>query len=219
VKVIYKDGDKVIPLKGLTVTFKNGKNDRETALTNAEGIASIRIAVSPDAVKGGKYGEIIACINLKRLTARLRSKVEENTSEKFDVTIMVTALAVGIEVTGIGSKTSQFELSKKIVRELEKNGANVNQTDSRFLLRGVISATEGQSVQGMGGTLFTQNIELSLILIEKQTDDVIGTVLSSAKGVDKDKTKAIEKGIGSLSISTKEMAELLAKAKDRVKQK
>lgn len=205
------DPMKAIPLKGLTITFKAGKNVLEKITTDVDGRASLRYVVSTEGIRAG-MGEITAYIDLGRINPKLKQQVEKNTQVVFAFNVEATKkIFARIEITGEGSASSKLNLQKKIAKELEKNNVVINQTGGDYLVRTVINSTDGQSVTGMSGEMKVKNVEMAIIIIEIETNNVIATINASSKGVDKDENKALEKGIAALKIPTRELNEAFGK--------
>jgi|YNPMSStandDraft_2_1061718.scaffolds.fasta_scaffold00017_53 hypothetical protein len=205
------DPMKAIPLKGLTITFKAGKNVLEKITTDVDGRATLRYIVAAEGIRAG-VGEITAFIDLGRINPKLKQQVEKNTTVVFNFNVEASKkIYAKFEVTGEGSSSSKLNLQKKLAKELEKNNVVINQTSGDYLVRAVINSTDGQSVTGMSGEMKVKNVELAIIIIEIESNNVIATINSSAKGVDKDGNKALEKGIAALKIPTKELNEAIGK--------
>ena len=212
--MILVDG-KPTPLKGLTISYRTGQNEKETAVTNDQAIASLSPIASPDLVTDGTSGSLTAFVDIPRMSARLKTKVERNTSVAFAFTTSGAQFTVKVTVAGAGPDAAQFELVKRVIKDLEKNNVRANQQQSRYELHLIITASEGQTVNGMGGNLYTQNIQVTGMLKDGSSGTVVGTISTTATGMDKDKDRAVEKGIAGVKFSSKELSAIVARAREQ----
>ncbi len=207
-------GGKTLPLKGLYVAFRTGKDDEEKILTDGNGLASCTPIVSPDLLKDETHGQLSALIEIPHTSMRLRHKVERNTSVTYSFTASVKQFTVRVDIAGDGSDAAQFELVKRVTKALEKNNVRVNQGSAKFLLHLVVTSNEGPSVSGMAATLHVQNVDVTGMLKDASSGTVVGTLSASSKGVDKDRGKALVKGIQDAEFDAKDLAAILARARD-----
>ena len=214
VKATMSASGQRVPLKGLTVSYRTGTNEKETAVTNDEGIASLTPVASPDLVEG-TAGKLVAFVDIPRMSTRLKTKVEQNTTVAFAFTTQGAQITMKVTVAGSGPDAAQFELVKRTIKDLEKNNVRANQQSPRFEFHLVVTTSDGQTVNGMGGTLFTQNIQVTGMLKDASSGTILGTVSTSATGMDKDKDRALEKGITAARFSTKDLATIIARAREQ----
>ncbi len=215
VKAMTTIDGKPTSLKGLTISYRTGADEKETALTNEQSVASLTPVVSPDLVTDGTSGTLVAFVDIPRMSARLKSKVEQNTTVTFAFTVAASRFTVKVTVAGAGPDPAQFELVKRVIKDLEKNNVRANQQQSRYEFHLVVTASEGQTVSGMGGNLYSQVVQVTGMLKDGSTGTVLGTISTSATGMDKDKDRALEKGIGALRFSSKDLASIVARAREQ----
>jgi hypothetical protein len=201
-------------LQRLTISYRTGESEKETAVTNDQGIASISPIASPDLTSDGSSGKLTAYVDIPRMSPRLKAKVERNTSVAFAFTASGAQFTVKVTVAGAGPDAAQFDLVNRVIKELEKNNVRANQQQSRYELHLVITSSEGQTVAGMGGNLYTQKVQVSGMLKDGSTGTIVGTLTASAVGMDKDKTRAVEKGIAGLQFSSKDLSSIIARARE-----
>ncbi len=215
VKAMSVIDGKPTPLRGLTISYRTGPEEKETAVTNDQAIASLSPIASPDLVTEGTSGTLVAFVDIPRMSARLKTKVEQNTSVAFAFTVAGAQFTVKVTVAGAGPDAAQFELVKRVIKDLERNNVRANQQQSRYELHLIVTASDGQTVSGMGGNLYSQNVQVTGMLKDGSTGTVIGTISTSATGMDKDKDRALEKGIAGLKFSSKDLSSVVARAREQ----
>ncbi len=214
VKALATIDGKPTPLRGLTISYRTGSEEKETAITNAEAVASLNPIASPDLVTEGTAGTLVAFVDIPRMSARLKTKVEQNTSVAFAFTVAGAQFTVKVTVAGAGPDAAQFELVKRVIKDLEKNNVRANQQQSRYELHLIVTASDGQTVSGMGGNLYAQNVQVTGMLKDGSTGTILGTISASATGMDKDRDRAMEKGIAGVRFSSKELSSIVARARE-----
>ena len=214
-KVMINADKKDIPLRGVTVSFKIGKALVAKSVTAENGIAQCNFLVQSEGAIGGK-GKVHAFVELPNVSGDIRSLVQKNTTVAFNFSFEPTSTPCMINIEGIGSAKAKNNFQKKLVQALEKNGMSIAEEGAHLLIKAILSASGAGTVEGMNGTMFSQDISLALEVREVQTQKIIGTVSSTAKGVANNEADAVEKGIASLKISMKELGEALAKGKEQL---
>ncbi|MGE5498715.1 MAG: LPP20 family lipoprotein [Syntrophothermus sp.] len=211
VQVLYSNNGEAVPLKGIPVAFKNNTKVFDKKYSDQDGFASYKCFVNADMIKPGNMGEVDAAVSLPVLRGRLKEKMEKSGAQKFQFQLSNKTVTCAVEIKGQGSDKAQLSVMKKVVAALEKNGAVINQNEAGYLARIVVTAADGGSVSGLTGDMLMQNVDLSIVLIDKKTGDVIGTISASAKGVDKNAGAAVEKGIQNLKVPYDKISELIGK--------
>ena len=191
------------------------KPKHATAATNDLGIASLSPSASPDLVTDGTAGRLAAFVDIPRMSPRLKAKVERNTGVAFAFTASGAQFTVKVTVAGAGPDAAQFDLVNRVIKELEKNNVRANQQQSRYEFHLVVTASEGQTVAGMGGNLYTQKVQVSGMLKDGSTGTIVGTLTASSVGMDKDRDRALEKGIAGLKFPSKDLSSIVARAREQ----
>lgn len=202
-------------LNRLTVSYRTGENEKETAVTDDQGVALFSPIASPDLVTDGTSGKLTAFVDIPRMSPRLKAKVERNTSVGFAFTASGAQFTVKVTVAGAGPDAAQFDLVNRVIKELEKNNVRANQQQSRYEFHLVVTASEGQTVTGMAGNLYTQKVQVSGMLKDGSTGTIVGTLTTSSVGMDKDRDRALEKGIAGLKFSSKDLSSIVARAREQ----
>ena len=215
VKAMTVIDGKPTPLRGLTISYTTGAEEKETAVTNSDAIAALRPIASPDLVTDGTAGALKAFVDIPRMSARLKTKVEQKTSVTFAFTAAGAQITMKVTIGGAGPDPAQFELVKRVIKDLEKNNVRANQQQARFELHLVVTASEGQTVSGMGGNLYSQIVQVTGMLKDGSSGTIVGTVSTSATGMDKDKDRALEKGIAGVRFSAKDLSSIIARAREQ----
>jgi hypothetical protein len=212
-KATVRTSDAELPLKGMSIVFKIQKDVIATALSDENGIATHTFLTEAKGVSGGR-GSVTAMIDLKNVSGELRSLVANNTTVNFEFFLEQKSIACNVEIIGTGSAKAKEIFRKKIVQLLEKNGAIIDEK-ATILVKATLNAESGGAVEGMSGTMFTQNIFLAIEFIDEQSSRIVSAVSATGKGLGKSDSEAIDKGISSLKIPMRELGTALAKVRNQ----
>ncbi len=217
VKVTVKTSTNIEPLKGVTVSFKLGRLSVGKNVSDENGMTQCSFLVQTEGTQGGK-GKVTASLELPNVSGEIRTMVQKNTTVSFDFSFAQTSTPCMVSIEGIGSVKAKNNFQKKLIQSLEKNGMSIA-TDAPILIKAILSATSAGAVEGMGGTMFAQDVALALEVREAASQKILGTVSATSKGIAKKEADAIEKGISSLKIPASELGEALAKTIEQTKHK
>ncbi|MFQ3598040.1 MAG: hypothetical protein SNJ55_07600 [Chloroherpetonaceae bacterium] len=206
VKVSTKSG---APLRGLPIVFTAGETELGKVITDNEGVASFSPVAQADGVQGGK-GKIIASIELRQLSPRLRSEVRQNASVSFDFTLNASSFACELDLSEIDDERARRAIEQKLSDALSKNGATLK-SGSPLIAKAVVSAREAASVQGMSGEVIVKDVTLTL-QFQRRGGGVLSSTSFTAKGLGKDAESAVAKALSEIRISPARLAEPIAKA-------
>jgi len=211
VQALVKQKEQSLPLKGIDIQFNLGKNILSKAVTEENGKASYNFLVQSEGASGGK-GKVIASVYVPNVSPDLRSLVTKNTTAEFSYSFSQTSIPCVVIVEGVGSAKAKESFQKKLSQSLEKNGMSISD-DASIIVKAMLSSGNGSSIDGMNGTMYTQEVTLAIQIIDKATNKILGTASTSAKGLGKKEEEAMEKGISSIKIPNRELGEALSKAK------
>jgi hypothetical protein len=212
VKAATKSGT---PLRGLPIVFTAGETELGKVITDNDGVASFSPVTQADGVQGGK-GKIIASLELKQLSPRMRSEVRQNTSVAFDFTLNIKAFACELDLSEIDDDKARLTLEQKLSDALSKNGATLK-SGAPLIAKAVVSAREAASVQGMSGEVIVKDVTLTL-QFQRRNGGVVSSTSFTAKGLGKDAESAVAKALSEIRISPARLAEPIAKAQSMQEQ-
>lgn len=196
-------------LRGLTIVFAAGETELGKAITDENGVASFSAIAQPDGVQGGK-GVIVAALDMKGLSPRMRNEARQNASVSFEFSLNARSFACELDLSEIDDERARRSLEQKLSDALAKNGATIK-SGAPLIVKASVSARDIGSVQGMSGEVVAQDVTLTLQFLSRR-----GGALSSAsfanKGLGKDKDSAIAKALIEMRVSPSRLAEPIAKA-------
>jgi hypothetical protein len=85
---------------------------------------------------------------------------------------------------------------------------------SRFVLRVRFQSVPPTSIDGIGGTLFSVSSDVTIILTDKESNRILGSVGARSKAIAKSKEDALEKSVRELKINEQDLVSLFEKAKN-----
>lgn len=197
------------PLRGLPIVFTTGETELGKVVTDNGGIASFSPITQADGVQGGK-GRIIASLELKQLSPRLRNEVRQNTSVSFDFTLNASNFVCELDLSEIDDERARRTLEQKLSDALSKNGTTLK-SGSPLIAKAFVSTREAASVQGMSGEVIVKDVTLTL-QFQRRGGDVLSSTSFTAKGLGKDDESAVAKALSEIRISPARLAEPIAKA-------
>ncbi|MCS6988544.1 MAG: LPP20 family lipoprotein [Chloroherpetonaceae bacterium] len=207
VKATNKSG---AALRGLPIVFVAGETELGKAITNDEGVASFSPVAQADGVQGGK-GKIVAALEMKNLSPRMRDEVRQNASVTFEFALDASSFLCELDLSEIEDERARRSLEQKLADALAKNGATLKR-GAPLIAKAVVVAREAASVQGMSGEVVVQDVTLTL-QFQRRGGSALSSVSFAAKGLGKDKESAIAKALSDIRISPSRFAEPIAKAR------
>lgn len=206
VKVATQSGT---PLRGLPIVFTAGETELGTVVTDNEGVASLSPITQADGVQGGK-GKIVAAIELRQLSPRLRSEVRKAASVSFDFALNASSFTCELDLSEIDDDRARRTINQKLSDALSKNGATLK-SGSPLIAKVVVSSREAASVQGMSGEVIVKEVTLTL-QFQRRGGGILSATSFTAKGLGKDAESAVAKALSEIRISPARLAEPIAKA-------
>jgi len=211
VKATTKSGT---PLRGLPIVFSAGETELGKVVTDNDGLATFNAMAQPDGVQGGK-GKIIASLELKPLSPRMRNEVRQNTSVAFDFTLNIKPFVCELDLSEIDDNEARRALEQKLADALAKNGV-ILKSGAPMIAKAVVSARSMASVQGMSGELTVQDVTLTLHF-QRRDGGIVSSAAFTAKGLGKDVESATAKALSEMRILPARLAEPIAKAQHTLK--
>lgn len=206
VKATTKNG---LPLRGLPIVFTAGETELGKVVTDYDGIASLSPITQADGVQGGR-GKIVASLELKQLSSRLRNEVRQNTSVSFDFVLKATSFACELDLNAIHDERSRSVIEQKLSDALSKNAA-VLKRGAPLIAKAIVSARQEAAAQGFSGEVIVKEVTLTL-QFQRRSGDVLSSVSFSAKGIGKDSESAIANALSQIRFSPARLAEPIAQA-------
>ena len=204
VQVTISQGNTTATVAGCTVIFEMpDKSKVDEGTTDEKGIASLATTIR--AMKGSG------------IRARLSVGV---LSREFEQNLLSSAVTFTWK-----AEQSDFSFALKItaksakITDNLKNGFTAAITEvgykvagsSKYVLDISVEASEAGKVEGLAGTMYSVGADVVVNLHEKESENVLGSVKFSGKGLARSESEAIDKAVANVKIDQNEMAGLLEK--------
>jgi len=105
------------------------------------------------------------------------------------------------------------KVEQKITKSLEKIGYRVSD-DAELALNGTVSIIEENEVQGKNGPVVQLKAELSLLLLAKSVNEIVGSFTSTFVGLGKNQKESLKKAQNKMKIKKKALSEALADSEE-----
>jgi hypothetical protein len=207
VQVTLVADEKPVPAAGVAVSFLNASGESVgEVITDAEGVATFSVQV-----RGNIGSQVRARLSLQMLGREFASNLNSS-SVAFGCVLLDAdvAFALKAEMLTVGPSDLLRSVVSNAVTHIGYHVVDM----SRFALRVRFQSAQPTSIDGMGGTLFSVSSDVTIILTDKESNRILGSVGARSKGVAKSKEDALEKSIRELKINEQDLVSLLEKAKN-----
>ena len=207
VESLFKKRGITIPNLPLKVKYEDGSIERVS--TDDNGQAEIWTTAT---CMSGDRGKIEVGLDLFKLPKLYKKYfMSVSTTAKFKCTSdMSVAFDVFIEDED-GKRLPKVE--QKITKSLEKIGYRVS-NDAELALNGTVSIIEENEVQGKNGPVVQLKAELSLLLLAKSVNEIVGSFTSTFVGLGKNQKESLKKAQNKMKIKKKDLSEALADSEE-----
>ena len=185
---------------------------KRTSAALGEAIADVNgVAAFSAQVRGSIGSQVRARLSLpstgREFASNLNSSSVLFTCAVLDADV---AFAVKIEVPVAGAN----EVLRSVVSSaVTRVGYHIVDM-SRFVLNVQFQSSPPALIDGMGGTLFSVSSDMTIVLADKVSNRLLGSVAVKSKGVAKTREDALAKSARDLKINEQDLVSLLERAKN-----
>ncbi|MGA7160228.1 MAG: hypothetical protein WBZ48_04455 [Bacteroidota bacterium] len=206
VRVTAYEGGNFVPLVDDSIIFLNSSAVQYgEAVTDAKGVASC-----PIQARGGIGKQLRASLALHCLGNEFSSDLHSS-SVVFRCILLDADAAFSVKVDAPSSGQSAF-LRSAVADAVTHLGYQIVDM-SRFMLR-VELQTAPTTVDSTDGMLYSASSDATIVLIDKESNRMLGSVIGKSNGVAKTPAAAVERSVRSIKFDEPELVLLLEKAKN-----
>jgi hypothetical protein len=207
VQVSITGNEKPLHAVGVAVAFMNASDESlGEAIADANGVA-----VFSAQVRGSIGSQVRARLSLpstgREFASNLNSSSVLFTCAVLDADV---AFAVKIEVPFSGANEVLRSVLSSAVTRVGYHIVDM----SRFVLKVQFQSAPPTLIDGMGGTLFSVSSDMTIVLADKASNRLLGSVAAKSKGVAKTREDALVKSARDLKINEQDLVSLLERAKN-----
>ena len=208
VQVTINREEKVVPVAGSTVVFETSDQTKiGDATTDDQGMASFSMTVRPMTGSG-----VRARISLGNADREFEKNLVSSA-------VFFTWRAEGSDVAfslKVDTKSDKLTSSLKnaFTSAITQIGYKIVGS-SKFVVEVTVETGKTNTIEGMAGTMYSVSANVVASLIDKKSDNTLGSVTFTGRGLAKSESEALEKAAGSAKIVQEELSELLEKALQR----
>lgn len=201
-------GDKGrIAVPGIAVSFLNPSGESlGEAVTDSKGVAALTVQV-----RGSIGSKVKARLSIPLLGREFSTNLNSS-SVVFSCALLDADVAFALKVEP-GTPAVSDILRSIMSDAVTRVGYRVVDM-SRFVLRVRIQNAQPTLIDAIGGALFSVASDVSIVLQDKESGNILGSITSKSKGVAKTKDDANEKSARELRINEQELMSLLEKARN-----
>jgi LPP20 lipoprotein len=207
VQVSIADNEKLLHAVGVAVAFVNVSGEPlGEAIADANGVAAFSAQV-----RASIGSQVRARLSLpstgREFASNLNSSSVLFTCAVLDANV---AFAVKIEVTVAGANEVLRSVVSSAVTQVGYHIVDM----SRFVLNVQFQSAPPTLIDGMGGTLFSVSSDMTIVLADKVSSRLLGSVSAKSKAVAKTREDALVKSARDLKINEQDLVSLLERAKN-----
>ncbi len=207
VRVTANEEENVVPIIGASVVFLNSFGEQfGEAITNAKGIAACSI---PARESIGRHLRGRLSLNF---AGREFSSSLDSSLVMFECMLLDADVAFSVKVDTRFSRVNDL-LRSIVVDAVTHLGYHIVDM-SRFMLEVEIQTSPPTIDDGVDSTLYTVSSDFTIVLIDKESNKILGSMVAKSKGVAKTHDSALEKSAGTIKFEESELQSLLEKAKN-----
>jgi hypothetical protein len=207
VQVTANEGQNSVPVAGAAIVFLNSSGEQfGEAITDAKGMASCSMKA-----RGTIGQQLRARLSLPSLGKEFSSSLNSS-STVFNCVLLDADVAFSVKIDVRSSKVSDA-LRSVVVDAVMHAGYHIVDM-SRFMLRVGFQSTPPATVEGADGTLYSVSSEVTMVLIDKDSNRTLGSIVGKSQGVAKSQDGALEQSARGVKLDVPEFVSLLEKAKN-----
>ncbi len=207
VKVTANEGENSVPVAGAAIVFVNSSGEQfGEAITDAKGMASCSMKT-----RGTIGQQLRARLSLPSLGKEFSSSLNSS-SAVFNCVLLDADVAFSVKIDVRSSKVNDA-LRSVVVDAVIHAGYHIVDM-SRFMLRVGFQSAPPTAVEGVDGTLYSVSSEVTMVLIDKDSNRTLGSIVGKSQGVAKSQDGALEQSARGLKLDVPELVSLLEKAKN-----
>jgi hypothetical protein len=207
VQVTANGGENSVPVVGAAIEFLNSSGEKcGEAITDAKGIASCSMKA-----RGNIGPRLRAGLSLPRLGKEFSSALNSS-SAVFNCVLLDADAAFSIKIDVRSSKVSDA-LRSAVVDAVKHAGYHVVDM-SRFMLRVGFQSAAPTTVEGAEGALYNVSSDITLVLIDKDSNRTLGSIVGKSQGIAKTEDGALEQSARGAKFDGPDLTALLEKARD-----
>ena len=205
VQVMVNQNESSVPGIGATVIFETSDNIKVgDAVTDDQGQASMSTTVR--AMKGNGIRARLSFRKLDRDFEQALISTAVTFSWKAEASNIVFALKIEAK-SGKISSTLRNAFSS-VITQIGYKVVN----SSNHVIEVTTENAESSKVEGMAGTMYSVSAKVVATLIDKESNNTLGSVSFAGKGLARSESEAAEKAINNLQIGQNDLSDLLQKA-------
>ena len=207
VRVIAVEENDSVPVVGAAIVFLNLSGEQfGEALTDAKGTASCSLKV-----RGNIGRQLRARLSLPLLGKEFFPDVNFS-SRVFNCVVLEADVAFSVKIDVRSSKVNDA-LRSIVVNAVTHSGYHTVDM-SRFMLKVGFQSTPPTTVEGADGTLYNVSSDLTVVLIDKDSNRTLGSIIGKSQGIAKTQDGALEQSARGVKLDGSELLSLLEKAKN-----
>ncbi len=200
-----------IPLSATPITFKAGNTIIGTKPTNEEGVVEYNFTFNGDGLIDNSNGQIVAYITFSNIPSNIRKKLESTSFATIKYKVVRNRIITSkIEIQGDYLDKDKSIIYNKVVKSLENNGVNINQTTPGYATKVVISESQVNENKTNSGKLYIVKLDVNISIVDLSNNTIVGSVTYNLNGADKTKEKAINRALNSLKISNNDIGKIIS---------
>ncbi len=186
----------------------------EKGLTNSEGLFTVNVTATP---LSGERGKVVIKMDSFMLPAYFNAYLNSMSGEAYYKTSETSSIVVRINVLD-DKNIKQPKVERRLTKVLNENNIQVNDISPLFMI-GRLSVKDTKQIESMGTPKTIARVEMDIQFGVVKTKEILGSIVASGQGMsEKGEKDAIEKAYDNLSISARELKQMLAQAEDKIQE-
>jgi len=207
VRATVGEENNVVPVVGDVIVFLNSSGDQlGEGITDAKGVAECSMQA-----RGSIGRQIRARLSQQGLGSEFFSDLNAS-SVAFDCSVLDADVAFSLKVEVRPSGVN--DVLRSVVADAVTNIGYHIVDMSRFMLRVEFQTAPPTTIEGVDGTLYSVSTEITIVLIDKESNRTLGSVIGKSQGVGITQDGALQKSAHSVKLGESELVSLLEKAKN-----
>jgi hypothetical protein len=207
VQVTANEAENTVPVVGAAIVFLNSSGEQcGEGITDAKGMATCSMKA-----RGNIGQKLRARLFLPSVGGEFSSSLDAS-STVFDCAVLEADVAFSVKVDVRSSKVNDA-LRSLVTNAVTRAGYHIVDM-SRFMLKVDFQTAPPTTVDSLDATFTIVPSELSVMLIDKDSNRTLGSIVSKSQGVAKSQDGALEQSARGVKLDGPDLLLLLEKAKN-----